>query len=147
MEKPQFVYVVYIATTAEKLWNALIDAEMTAKYWQHENVSDWKPGSGWEHRESTGEHTLKLVGKVIESSPPRRLVLTWADPSDKGREEKHSRVTFELEPVRGVVRLTVTHDLLEPESGMLEGITAGWPKVLSSLKSLLESGRPLPRLW
>jgi uncharacterized protein YndB with AHSA1/START domain len=147
MENPQFVYVVYIATTAEKLWNALIDAEMTEKYWQHENVSDWKPGSVWEHRESTSEHTLKLVGKVIESSPPRRLVLTWADPSDKGREEKHSRVTFELEPVHGVVRLTVTHDLLEPGSGMLEGITAGWPKVLSSLKSLLESGRPLPRLW
>jgi uncharacterized protein YndB with AHSA1/START domain len=147
MEKPRFVYVVYIATTAEKLWNALIDAEMTAKYWQHENVSDWKPGSHWEHRESNNERTLKLVGKVIESSPPRRLVLTWADPSDKGREEKHSRVTFELEPVRGVVRLTVTHDRLEPGSDMLEGISAGWPKVLSSLKSLLESGRPLPRLW
>ena len=147
MDKPQFVYVVYIATTAEKLWNALIDADMTSKYWQHENVSDWKPGSGWEHRESNSEHTLKLVGKVIESSPPRRLVLTWADPSDRGREEKHSRVTFELEPVRGVVRLTVTHDLLELGSDMLAGISAGWPKVLSSLKSFLESGHPLPRLW
>jgi uncharacterized protein YndB with AHSA1/START domain len=147
MEKPQFVYVVYIATTMEKLWNALIDAKMTALYWQHENVSDWKPGSKWEHRESNKERKLKLVGKVIESSPPRRLVLTWADPSDEGREDKHSRVTFDLEPMRGVVRLTVTHDLLEPGSGMLKGITDGWPKVLSSLKSLLESGRPLPGLW
>jgi uncharacterized protein YndB with AHSA1/START domain len=147
MEKPQFVYVMYIATTLEKLWNALIDAKMTEQYWQHENISDWKPGSRWEHRESGKERTLKLVGKVIESTPPHRLVLTWADPSEEGLEERHSRVTFELEPMRGVVRLTVTHDRLEPGSDMLEGITAGWPKVLSSLKSLLESGRPLPRLW
>jgi uncharacterized protein YndB with AHSA1/START domain len=147
MDKPKFVYVVYVATTQEKLWNALIDARVTTQYWQHENVSDWKPGSKWEHRESNKERTLKLVGKVIESSPPRRLVVTWADPSDEKREEKHSRVTFELEPVRGVIRLTVTHDLLEPGSDMLEGITAGWPKVLSSLKSMLETGRPLPTLW
>ena len=147
MEKPQFVYVIYIATTVEKLWNALIDAKMTEQYWQHENISDWKPGSSWEPRESGKERTLKLVGKVVESTPPRRLVLTWADPSDERLEERHSRVTFDLEPMRGVVRLTVTHDRLEPGSDMFEGITAGWPKVLSSLKSLLESGRPLPKLW
>jgi uncharacterized protein YndB with AHSA1/START domain len=147
MEKPQFVYVVYVATTAEKLWNALLDAKMTAQYWQHENVSDWKPGSRWEHRESDKDHKLKLVGKVVESTPPRRLVLTWAEPSDEQNTGKHSRVTFDIEPVRGVVRLTVTHDLLEPGSDMIQGITEGWPKVLSSLKSLLESGTPLPRLW
>jgi uncharacterized protein YndB with AHSA1/START domain len=147
MEKPDFVYVVYIATTPERLWNALIDAKMTAQYWQHENVSDWKPGSRWEHRESDKERKLKLVGKVIESSPPRRLVITWADPSDENREERHSRVTFEIEPVGDVVRLTVTHDKLEGGSGMFKGISEGWPKVLSSLKSLIETGKPLPRLW
>lgn len=147
MDKPQFVYVVYIATTIEKLWNALLDAGVTAKYWQHENVSDWKPGSGWEHREANASHRLKLVGKVIESTPPRKLVLTWADPADKDREDKHSKVTFDLEPVRGVVRLTVTHERLDPGSDMLKGITEGWPKVLSSLKTLMESGRPLPQLW
>ncbi len=147
MNKPEFVYVTYIATTPEKLWNALIDAKMTSKYWQHENVSDWKPGSRWEHRECNRERTIKLVGKVIESSPPRRLVLTWAFPSDAGHEEKHSRVTFEIEPFGEVVRLTVTHDRLEPDSAMLKGITEGWPKVISSLKSLIEAGRPLPKLW
>jgi uncharacterized protein YndB with AHSA1/START domain len=147
MDKPQFVYVTYIATSPEKLWNALIDPETTRKYWQRENVSDWKPGSKWEHRHSGKERTLKLVGKVIESSPPRRLVLTWAFPADEAREEKHSRVTFEIEPIGNVVRLTVTHDRLEPGSEMLERITAGWPKVLSSLKSLMEVGRPLPELW
>lgn len=147
MDKPQFVYVTYISTTPEKLWNALIDPKITKKYWQHENVSDWKPGSKWEHRSSGKERTLKLVGKVIESSPPRRLVLTWAFQVDEAREERHSRVTFEIEPIRDVVRLTVTHDRLEPGSEMLRGITEGWPKVLSSLKSLLEVGRPLPELW
>jgi uncharacterized protein YndB with AHSA1/START domain len=85
-----------------------------------------------------------LIGKVVEVSPPRRLVLTWAFPADAASEEKHSRVTFEIEPMGDVVRLTVTHNRLEPGSEMLEGITEGWPKVLSSLKSLMEVGRPSP---
>ena len=147
MDKPKFVYVTYISTSPEKLWNALIDAEMTAKYWQHVNVSDWKPGSKWEHRSSDRNGRCRLVGKVVESSPPRRLVMTWAFPADEAQEEKHTRVTFEIEPLGDVVRLTVTHDRLEPGSEMLKGITEGWPKVLSSLKSLLEVGRPLPKLW
>jgi uncharacterized protein YndB with AHSA1/START domain len=147
MDEAQFVYVAYISTSPEKLWNALIDPNVTAKYWQHENVSDWKPGSTWEHRSADKERTLRLVGKVIEVSSPRRLVLTWAFPADAASEEKHSRVTFEIEPIGDVVRLTVTHSRLEPGSEMLEGITEGWPKVLSSLKSLMEVGRPLPQLW
>ena len=147
MDKPSFVYVTYISTSPETLWNALIDAEVTKKYWQHVNLSDWKPGSRWEHRSADAGRKLRLVGKVIESAPPRRLVITWAFPSDEAREEKHTRVTFEIEPIRDVVRLTVTHDRLEPGSEMLNGITEGWPKVLSSLKTLLEVGRPLPKLW
>jgi uncharacterized protein YndB with AHSA1/START domain/DNA-binding transcriptional ArsR family regulator len=145
--KPQFTHVTYISTSPEKLWNALIDPALTEKYWQHENVSDWKAGSRWEHRRFDKKRTLVLVGRVIESSPPRRLVLTWADPADEASEEKHSRVALEIEPIGDVVRLTVTHDRLEPGSEMLRGITEGWPKVLSSLKSLLEVGRPLPKLW
>ena len=82
-----------------------------------------------------------------QAVPSRRLVITWAFPSDEARPEKHSRVTFEIEAVAGTTRLTVTHEDLEPGSEMLEGITDGWPKVLSSLKSLLELGRPLPKLW
>lgn len=147
MDKPQFVYVIYIAATPEKVWNALIDAEITTQYWQHVNLSDWRPGSRWEHRRDGIDGAVQLVGKVIESSPPRRLVLTWAFPADEAREEKHTRVTFELEPVGTVVRLTVTHDQLEAGSDMLKGIMRGWPKVLSSLKSLMESGRALPSLW
>jgi uncharacterized protein YndB with AHSA1/START domain len=147
MDKPQFVYVTYISSSPEKVWNALLDGGMTAKYWQHENVSDWKPGSRWQHRAFDKDRTLRLVGKVVESSPPRRLVITWAEPADEADEKKHSRVTFEIEPVRDVVRLTVTHDHFEPGSKMFDSISQGWPKVLSSLKSLLETGDPLPRLW
>jgi uncharacterized protein YndB with AHSA1/START domain len=89
MDRPQFVYVTYIATSSDKLWKALIDADMTTKYWQHVNVSDWRPGSRWEHRNADNDRTLRLVGRVVESSPPRRLVLTWVAPVDEAREEKH----------------------------------------------------------
>jgi uncharacterized protein YndB with AHSA1/START domain len=87
------------------------------------------------------------VGKVIEFNPPRKLVISWAFPADAAREDKHSRVTIEIETIYDVVCLTLTHDGLEPDSDMLEGITEGWPKVISSLKSLLEVGKALPRLW
>jgi uncharacterized protein YndB with AHSA1/START domain len=147
MDKPEFVYVTYIASTPEKVWDALLDPKMTAQYWQHENVSDWKPGSKWEHRGFDEKRTLRLVGKVVESARPRRLVITWAFPEDEARDEKHTRVTFDIEPAGEVVRLTVTHDRLEPGSKMDKGIREGWPKVLSSLKSLLETGRALPKLW
>ncbi|MDQ0199120.1 SRPBCC family protein [Neobacillus ginsengisoli] len=146
MEKSKFVYVTYISTTPEILWNALLDPKMTEQYWQHENVSDWQQGSNWEHRRFDNGAIL-LVGKILESTPPNRLVLTWADPADAKQEENHSRVMFAIDPISDVVRLTVTHDQLAPGSGMVEDISEGWPKVLSSLKSLLEVGKPLPRLW
>ncbi len=144
MDKPKFVYVIYISSTPQQVWNALTDAEMTKQYWaRHRNASDWKPGSAWRHEDYDDPKLVDIVGKVVESTPPRRLVVTWADPADADRPEKHSRVTFEVEPYRDVVRLRVTHEDLEPNSDMLRGITAGWPAVLSSLKTLLETGRPL----
>jgi uncharacterized protein YndB with AHSA1/START domain len=84
------------------------------------------------------------VGRVIEFEAPRRLVLTWAAPADADNRAAHTRVTFELEQIESMVRLTVTHDELERGSEMLRGITEGWPRVLSSLKSFLETGKPLP---
>jgi uncharacterized protein YndB with AHSA1/START domain len=147
MNKEIFVYTVYLSSSQDKVWNALIDPKITAKYWQHVNVSDWRSGSKWAHRSADKEDALRLVGKVIEFSPPNRLVLTWAFPVDEANEEKHSRVTIKVEPFRDVVCLTVTHEDLEPGSEMLHGIIEGWPKVISSLKSLLETGKPLPKLW
>jgi uncharacterized protein YndB with AHSA1/START domain len=86
------------------------------------------------------------VGTVVESSPPRRLVITWARPKDAGDPAKHSRVSFDIEPQgERLVRLTVTHEDLERDPEMLAGISGGWPKVLSNLKTLLESGRALTK--
>jgi uncharacterized protein YndB with AHSA1/START domain len=144
MDKPKFVYVTYIATTPDKLWNALLDGEMTKLYWgRHRNVSDWKVGSTWQHQDYDDPSSIDVVGKVVDSVPPRRLVLTWADPADEAEEAKHSRVTFEIEPFFDAVRLTVIHEELEPDSEMLHDITEGWPAVLSSLKTLLETGQPM----
>ena len=147
MDKPQFVYVTYIAAAPEAVWKAITDPDTAVKYWGHVNVSDWRVGSNWEHREGGKDGRLRLFGKVVESDPPRRLVITWADPADAANETKHSRVTFDIEPYRGLVKLTVTHDRLEPGSTMLRDISQGWPAVLSSLKSMLETGEPLPKLW
>ena len=151
MNKPQFVYVTYISTTPEKLWNALIDGEMTKQYWgRSRNVSDWGVGSEWIHRDYDDANLVDVIGKVVECVPPRRLVLTWASPAEPADEAKHSLVTFEIEPAFDVVRLTVTHQQLEPDSKRLEVIAQGWPAILSSLKTLLETGQPLPmttRRW
>jgi len=144
MTKVEFVYVTYIAATRERIWDAIVKPEFTRQYWGHENLSDWKPGSTWEHREADGARTVKLVGKVVEFERPRRLVMTWAYPPDAAKPAAHSRVTFQLEQLEDMVRLTVTHDELQPGSDMLRGISEGWPRVLSSLKSFLETGKPLP---
>jgi uncharacterized protein YndB with AHSA1/START domain len=139
-ETTSFIYVTYIRSTPEKVFDAITNPEVARRYWAHENHSDWQPGSKWEHVRTSDARTVELVGKVIEHSPPRRLVLTWANASQQDDPSKYSRVSFEVEPYEGMVRLTVTHDELEKGSGMEKGISQGWPCVLSSLKSLLETG-------
>jgi uncharacterized protein YndB with AHSA1/START domain len=146
VDRSTFVYTIYIASRPETVWKALLDGEFTRQYWGHDNVSDWKPGSPWEHRRDDAARTVVLLGEVLEAIPPRRLVISWADPQDRTRKERHSRVTFEIEPVADMVCLTVTHDRLEPGSEMHRKISSGWPRVLSSLKSLLETGHAL-KTW
>jgi uncharacterized protein YndB with AHSA1/START domain len=140
MAKSTFGYVVYIASTPETVWRALLDGEFTRQYWGCDNVSEWQPGSGWEHRRGG---SVAILGEVLEAAAPHRLVLTWADPSDRNDKSRYSRVAFDIETVGDMVRLTVTHDRLESGSDMHHKITQGWPRVLSSLKSLLETGRAL----
>jgi uncharacterized protein YndB with AHSA1/START domain len=140
MSKPSYVYITYIQTTPERVWNALMDPELTKDYWgRRRNVSDWRPGSSWRH-EDYDDGSVGVEGHVVESDPQRRLVLTWTHPG--ATSETPSRVTFEIESFMGAVRLTVTHEELDAE--MLRGISAGWPAVLSSLKTLLETGASLP---
>ena len=89
MKKPDYVYVTYIATTSEKVWQALVDTDITRQYWgdpsagdAHVNVSDWKPGSQWQHQRTDAAGTVDIVGKIVESTPPRRPLITWARPTE-----------------------------------------------------------------
>ncbi|MEV4813259.1 ArsR/SmtB family transcription factor [Micromonospora avicenniae] len=142
---PTYVYVTYIRATADQVWRALTDADLTARYWGHANVSDWQPGSTWEHRRADGSDAVDVVGKVLVAEPPTRLVITFED--SPGEERDASVVTFLVEPYEDVVRLTVSHENL-PNRDMYNGISLGWPAVLSNLKSLLETGDALPQsLW
>lgn len=145
-EKPSFVYVTYIATTPEKLWHALTDGAATRQYWYGRRVdSDWKVGSTvtfWYETES-GE-AVSDRGIVLESNPPRRLSYTWhVEFVDELRDEHPSRATFDLQPSGKEVKLTLTHDEFEPGSKILDGVRSGWPAILASLKTLLETGKPL----
>lgn len=139
-EKTSFVYVTYIRSTPQKVFDAITKPEIARRYWGHENVSDWQPGSPWQHVRADAQRTLQLVGEVVEVVPPSRLVITWANASQAGDPDATSRVTFDIAPYDEMVRLTVTHDELQAGSGMDKGIRQGWPIVLSSLKSLLETG-------
>ncbi|WP_414471368.1 SRPBCC family protein [Microvirga sp. M2] len=141
--KTSFVYVTYIVSTPEKVFEAITRADISRRYWGHENISDWRPGSRWQHVRDNDERTVQLVGDIVEVSSPNRLVVTWANASQASDPEAYSRVTFEIEEYENMVRLTVTHDELEADSGMAKGISKGWPIVLSSLKSFLETGRAL----
>lgn len=140
-EIPEFVYVTYIESTAEAVWTALTDADITAQFWGHKNVSDWAVGSPWEHQRVDGSGVADVVGEVVESTPPHRLVTTWAEP---GSTAAPSRVTFEVRPYGDIVQLTVTHDDLQSESDR-RAAAGGWAAVLSNLKSLLETGHVLPQ--
>jgi uncharacterized protein YndB with AHSA1/START domain len=152
-KKPDFVYVTYIATTPEKLWQALMDVDLMAQWWVNPNagcarvnVSDWKPGSAWEHRRADGSGVVDIAGTVIESIATKRLVYSWARPGEVTDESKHSLVSFDIAPYsEGLVKLTVVHDDLAKDPTMLSGVSGGWPVVLSNLKTFLETGHALPR--
>jgi uncharacterized protein YndB with AHSA1/START domain len=142
---PEFVCTVYIAAPVERVWNALVDSDVTRQYWGHENRSDWKPGSRWEHVRIGPDNVVDIAGKVIEIDPPHRLVTSWHAPDGEGDSARTSQVTYEITPMGEESKLVVTHsDLNEP--GMRAGVSAGWPLVLSSLKSFLESGKGLAAL-
>lgn len=139
MNKPELVYTLYIRSTPEKTWDSITKPEFTRQYWGGmANVSDWKQGAKWQHLSK--ENEAWVTGEVLECNPPKRLVLSWADPDNL---KDVSRVTYVIEPLEGMVRLTVTHDNFQEGSDMAGKVSKGWPHVLSSLKSFLETGTGL----
>jgi DNA-binding transcriptional ArsR family regulator/uncharacterized protein YndB with AHSA1/START domain len=158
MDKPRFVYATYISTTPERLWQALTEPAFTKRYWETSFITDWAKGSPmtWDNH---GVVITDPEQVVIESDPFRRLSYTWhtmtpelaerfgwdADFTAKIASEPRSTVTFQIEPAgEGVVKLTVVHDGFGPDSTIAEMVSVGWPAVISSLKTLLETGDPLP---
>ena len=142
-ERPTYVYVTYIHATAERVWQALTSAELTAQYWGHSNESDWEVGSQWEHRRVDGSGIADVVGTVLESDPPRRLAITFDAPSG-APPSGPSQVIFDITPYHEIVRLTVTHQNLANDEA-IQSVSAGWPAVCANLKSLLETGHVLPQ--
>src|ERR1700688_3047258 len=141
MSKPEFVYITYIETSAEKLWQALTDGDFTERYWfGHRVTSDWKAGSPYKFAKSG---TPSIEGKVLVSDPVRQLSYSWDSCSPEAQRERTSRVTFDLEPRGKIVKLTVTHDELDERGVTLRNISGGSAMVVASLKSLLETGHAL----
>lgn len=139
--KPKFVYVTYIASTVEKVFEALTDASISKQFWFGFHVeSDWKAGSPFALKRGS---TTMDSGVVLLCEPPHRLSYTWHPEYESHRHERPSRVLFELEQLKGQVKLTVTHDDFDEDSKVFESISGGWPLVLSSLKSMMETGTPL----
>jgi uncharacterized protein YndB with AHSA1/START domain len=134
MSKPSYVYVTYIESTPEKVWEALTDADLTASYWGHRNESTWRAGERWAHVRPDGSGIADVEGQVLVADPPKRLVVTWEG------EPEPTTVTYDLEPFEGIVRLTLTHENLLREEDR-NAVGQGWPAVMANLKSLLETGR------
>ena len=133
MAKPTFVYVTYIATTLEKLWEALTSEAFTQQYWGDGQLqSDWQVGSSVQHINQDGESDWQ--GKVLQSEPPHRLAYTFESPG--ATEIQPSSVCFELEQYGATVKLTLIHERLDPQS--VVNISRQWTTSLSSLKRLLE---------
>jgi len=139
MSKSSFVYVTYIRTTPEKLWQALTEPEFTRQFW-YGTWQDcaWKKGASWKIMIPDGR--VADSGEVLEIEPNKRLVLSWRSEFVGLREEGYSRMTYLLEPQGDVVKFTVTHEMDRPDSKFIEGVSGGWPSIISSLKSLLETG-------
>jgi len=136
-----FVYVTYIRTTPEALWSALTGPDFMKKYWFGMVIeTDWQPGSAW--RMVFPDGRIADTGEVLEADPPRRIVLKWRNEfRPELTAEGYARCVMELEPIPDAVKLTITHSIDRAESKLIGAVSNGWPRILSNLKSLLETGQ------
>jgi uncharacterized protein YndB with AHSA1/START domain len=141
MARSTFVYVTYIRVTPEKLWSALTDdTEFMKQYWFGVHCkSQWTAGSSWKMVSPDGHITD--AGEIVEAEPPRRLVIRWQHQNKPElNAEGESRCTIELEPIGPAVKLSITHTIEREPSKLIAAVSGGWPKIISNLKSLLETG-------
>jgi uncharacterized protein YndB with AHSA1/START domain len=140
MARSTFVYVTYIRTTPEKLWSALTDGEYMKQYWFGTHCeSQWTPGSSW--KMVSGDGQISDAGRIVEAEPPRRLVIRWQHQNKPElKAEGESTCTMELEPSGAAVKLSITHTIEREPSKLIAAVSGGWPKIISNLKSLLETG-------
>jgi uncharacterized protein YndB with AHSA1/START domain len=149
MPESRFVYVTYIRTTPDKLWQALIDPEFTRKYWcSIWQDCEWKVGASWKIMIPDGR--VADSGEVLKIDPRRKLVLKWRNEfKPELRSEGYSRLTYELDQIHDSVKLTVIPEMDRPDSKLIQAVSGGWPHIIASLKSLLETGESLEetRAW
>ncbi|HWA01926.1 MAG TPA: SRPBCC family protein [Rhizomicrobium sp.] len=141
MQGSSFIYVTYIRAPQQKVWDALTRPEFQKQYWfgGHQE-SDWKKGSSW--KMFMPDHGLTDMGEIVESDPPNRVVIRWRNEFRPNlKEEGWARCVMELAPEADLTKLTVTHTIDRENSRFIEAVSGGWPRVLSSLKSWLETGR------
>jgi uncharacterized protein YndB with AHSA1/START domain len=140
MTKSTFVYVSYIRTTPKKLWSALTDVEFMKQYWFGMHCeSQWTAGSPW--KMVSGDGSITDAGEILEANPPRRMVIRWQNQkSPELKAEGDSLCTIELEPSGAAVKLSITHSIERDPSKFIAAVSGGWPKIISNLKSLLETG-------
>jgi uncharacterized protein YndB with AHSA1/START domain len=136
----KFVYVTFIRATPERLWSALTTPEFTKQYWFGMHCeSEWKAGSSWRLMFQDGR--VADAGEIVEAERPKRLVIKWRNEfRPEIKAEGYSRCTIDLEPMGGAVKLTITHEMERPGTNFIEAVSGGWPRILSNLKSLLETG-------
>jgi uncharacterized protein YndB with AHSA1/START domain len=137
----KFVYVTFIRTTPEKLWSALTTAEFMKEYWFGMQIhSEWKPGAEWKMVFPDGR--VADTGEVLEADRPRRIRLKWRNEfRPELKAEGFTLCTIEIEPYGNSVRLSISHSIERSESKFIQAVSGGWPKILSNLKSLLETGQ------
>jgi uncharacterized protein YndB with AHSA1/START domain len=141
MARSTFVYVTYIRTTPQKLWSALTeDVDFMQQYWFGMHCeSQWRAGSPWALVSRDGQ--VVDAGEILEADPPRRLVIRWQHQNKvELKAEGDSQCTMELEPTGSAVKLSITHTIEREPSKLISAVSGGWPKILSNLKSLLETG-------
>jgi uncharacterized protein YndB with AHSA1/START domain len=136
----KFVYVSYIRTSPEKLWQSLTTPEFQQQYWFGVRFeTEWKQGAPWRMMYPDGRMTDS--GEIVEYDPPRRMVLKWRNEfRPELTAEGFSQCVFELEQIGDAVKLRITHTIDVPDSKFIEAVSGGWPQILSNLKSLLETG-------